>query len=506
MELFTYDFDDPDIKPQLTLLLPYNRDNDSYLQQNFPEFKKLGLIEVKKADLALHQTITVSSKRKVARIVKAMLSNPECNSPANERVISHLTEIDEHLTRVLAEKKPAHRPPKSKNYASYIPINEKVKRDPEVPKSLHKVIKVKKESKATIDILKIMDSGGRITEIEAFNALCYRLLLNDRTPMVRSVHDDEGNRIGVLSTEIADFQSLHEYYLSQAKQTGFLKSPSQTHLIESGIGRILAAAYCEEENDLSGANIGYDALKIKAYKIDHDQATWPFTAKYLGVNPSRPQQSNGRCRGVKPIDAFPVTQRDLNEFPYLMDAKPRSFPDECDSKILDLVGIKENAEFNADVQLVFLKRILITEQIYRNIAAMTIGSPSLQQRLVAHKTQRGELLKKALLKNEKFCNFMIENPNLKEQLRYEFGQYNDDFNITSLLRINLEELSAHYESIMEKINSQSKCINEENYAKKSIKLCDCSSSFFKADLPFPAHKERESRVLHVISNIAGTNF
>ncbi|WP_412755894.1 hypothetical protein [Legionella bozemanae] len=309
--------------------------------------------------------------------------------------------------------------------------------------------------KSTIEILKTEESGRRVTEIEAFNGMCYRLLLNDRTPRVRSVHDNQGNRVGVISRAIDNFQSLHDYYLNQKKQFGYLRSPPQMNLVKSGIGRILGAAYTEEENDLHGGNIGYDPINLISYKIDHDQATWPITSKYQNKNPNKPlYKDNERAYGIKPKDAFPITQRDITNFPHLRDAKPRNFPDETDSGILNLPGIEDNPDFIKDVFSVFLKRALFNEQIYRAIANETIENPKLREELVAHKTRRSELLKEELVKNKKFLNFLIENPDLKNQIIGEFREYNADYNEDSPLRLDLEDLGNKFDILVEQTSEQ----------------------------------------------------
>ncbi|MBA2652644.1 MAG: hypothetical protein H0U73_10315 [Tatlockia sp.] len=471
IEIFLYDIEDLTIKPNLTLILPNNEDNDKYLNEYLPDLKSLGCVEVTSKFI---QVLTITSQRKVALALKIIRSSPEHNLLENEVLFEKFKVVEDHLA-VLINEKSAAPPPKSKNFANYHLIEEDLRREPGTTPPRHKVVKVQKENDAKVEIFKIVGSGRRITEIEAFNALCFRLLLNDRTPMVRSVHDKDGNRKGVLSTEIDNFQSLHDYYLKQQAQTGVMASPPQKDLVKSGIGRILGAGYSEEENDLSGANIGYDPINLKTYKIDHGQATFPFTSKYVGKDPNKRQQSSGRGHGVKPTDIFPITQRDINVFPHLIDAKPLNFPDLCDAKLLDLIGIENDPEFIADVFIVFVKRVLVSELIYRNIAAMTISCPSLQEKLVAHKTKRGALLKEELLKNEKFCKFIHENPNLKEQVMNEFRDYNDDFNICSRLRINLAELNKNYDDFIEQIRSS-------NETKESLVSTEYSSSFFKNGL------------------------
>lgn len=446
-EIYTHEdslpqhIDLPEKKPFIILVIPDNSPNNQYLEHHFPLFQKLGYTDV----IDQSKILTITSKRKVEIVINAILSSVDYNHSQNEELLNKLRLMQQELTQI---KKPKMLPPKSKSSANYHSVNAQIIREKQAPTPNHSAKKVKKDDKPAIEILKIEGSGRKITEIEAFNGISYRLLLNGRTPRVRSVHDAKGNRVGVLSREIEHFQSLHDYYLKEKKKTGRMCSPKQRDLVKSGIGRVLAAAYCEEENDLHGGNIGYDPIEIKAYKIDHDQATWPLTSKYRGINPNKPYYGSIRVHGIKPKDAFPITQRDITNFPYLKDAKPRAFPDKADNALLDLNGIENDPNFIKDAFSVFLKRALFDEQIYRPIANATIGSPKLREELVAHKSERSALLREELIRNEKFLNFLIDNPNLKAQIMDEFREYNNDYKEDSSLRLNLDALGNKFDALV----------------------------------------------------------
>lgn len=428
------DMEQPKKHPFIILTLPANRANSLYLLQNFPLFKKLGYSEVQNRT----QILTITSKRKVGIVIRSILSSPDYNHEQNAELLHRLLVLEEELSKTEIDHRP---PPRSKNGEQYVYVDEKIERKKNAPQPNHSVEKVKKIGKDTVEIFKFDGTGRRITQIEAFNGIAYRLLLNDRTPKVRSVHDRFGNRIGVFSREIKNFQSLHDYYIKQEEATGEMRSPPQRVLVKLGIGRILGAAYAEEENDLHGGNIVYDPIYKKIYKIDHDQATWPITSKYRNLNPNKPiSKKEERPYGVKPIDAFPITQKDINNFPFLYDAKPNHFPDEADDRTLDLEEIDNYPEFNKDVFSVFLKRALFDEQIYRAIANETIENKKLQEELVTHKTERSEILRKELIKNRKFLYFILDNPDIKEQILHEFQEYNDDYEENSPLRLNINDL------------------------------------------------------------------
>lgn len=324
-----------------------------------------------------------------------------------------------------------------------------IRKNPDTPAPSHSVSLLKKNKNNKIQVYK-SNVDKKITEIEAFNGLCYRLLLNDRSPKVRCVYNEYGLRDGIISEAILNFQSLHDYYVNHRDERDELQSPSQSDLIKSGIGRILAAAYCEEENDLHGGNIGYDPDLKKAYKIDHDQATWPLTCIDAKKDPDRVETNEAhRNFGLKPTEAFPITQHDLSHFPHLRDATPKNFPDLTDSEILDLKGIENDENFQKDVYLTFLKRIVLSREIYKNAAEATIHSKKLQERFVAHKNSRTTLLKNELVKNENFIRFLIKNPDIKLELLAEFTIYNQEFSKEDkkILRVNLESVSSEFDNI-----------------------------------------------------------
>ncbi|CDZ77150.1 Subversion of eukaryotic vesicle trafficking A [Legionella massiliensis] len=433
----------PEKKPFIILTLPADSSHINYLARNFPLFKQLGYSEIQGAT----QILTITSNRKVSLVINAILASPDYNHDENTELLSSLRSIEQRLAK---PKNSKALPPKSKAQENYKPVNAPIVRESGAPEPSHSASKVTKGDGSPIEILKTEKSGRRITEIEAFNGMLFRLVLNDRTPKVRSVHDADGNRVGVLSRAIDNFQSLHDYYLKQQQLTGAMRSPPQADLVKAGIGRILAAAYFGEERDMHGGNVGYDPVAKIASKIDHDQASWPITSKYQNRNPNKVSTDLGeREYGVKPKDTFPITQRDISNFPHLVDAKPRNFPEWTDSRLLDLSGIENHPEFVKDVFSVFIKGALFDAKIYRAIAKETLQNPKFQERMVAHKTRRSEILKEELTKNEKFLDFLLDNPNIKDQIIAELGEYNNDYKEGSPLRLDLVDLANKFDELVQ---------------------------------------------------------
>src|SRR5205085_3533671 len=126
-------------------------------------------------------------------------------------------------------------------------------------------------------LIKFNIYGRSISEIEAFNGFCYQILLGDRHPDVASAYDEHGDRIGVTSRLIPDFQSIHNY----VKNHNVINTDT---LLNKKIIDIWVAAYVEEETDLHFNNYGFNQ-KGEFVKIDNDRSTWALTSKYIKIHP-----------------------------------------------------------------------------------------------------------------------------------------------------------------------------------------------------------------------------
>lgn len=286
-----------------------------------------------------------------------------------------------------------------------------------------------------IYIFKHFDCGRKITELEAFNGYCYRLLLNHRTPKVRSVRNEKGKRIGVFSSIIPNFKSLHDHYLLDKR----IISPKA--LIAAGIGRILAAAFLENENDLHGGNVSYDMVSKVCYKIDHDQANYLRTEKYLH---EKRKHHDPMCISVENIENFPFLNGcDARNFLSAEDATSKALWEEDENGQL----IKDNKDLIKDAYTVFLKRVLLKLAVYADIIEATVASFDTQVKLIEAKERQSILLEDALLKSKKFVNFMLENPGLKQEIIAEFDEYNKDYKkADEPLRIDLKAIAKAFDA------------------------------------------------------------
>lgn len=413
----------PRKEPYLVLVFEDNSENQAEYKKNLSDFRRLGHIYNGYGKIS----IVITGNGKVSKAIHTLQAIYKNN---NDETFKEL----QNYSNKLNKKPPSKELPRKGRPASTYAVVGSITSDSSASHVTKKVQHTNKSNKTKDGVFKTETFGRRITEIEAFNAICFRLLLNDMTPKVHAVYDEQGNRLGSESSIIENFHSL---------DNKFLPPPSIEDLAEAGMGRILAADYTEEENDARSGNMAYNPVTKKLHKFDHDQATWPITSTYAGIDPLVRNISNG---GLAPVNAFPVTQSDFDTFPYLTNAKPFNFPTKDNSRI-NLNGIEKIQKFKDDVHLTWLKRILIGTDVYQRAAEATITSPKLRERLVNHKAQRTALLRSELLKNPNFLQYVASKPNLKNEVLAEFERYNQEYKDASPLRVDLNEIERNFSAL-----------------------------------------------------------
>lgn len=266
-------------------------------------------------------------------------------------------------------------------------------------------------------------------EIEAFNGLCYRMLIGEHAAKVRGVHDDSNSTIAVVSKLIPEYVSFYRYYKLNNK-TGV----STEEFIKLKFPQILVAAYCEEENDLNAENFGFGRNKegeIISVKIDHGESTYPVISQQRDIPVKR---------------QFTITPHDIIHFPRLKDAVPSIFVHEYPKQLLDVDELIHNKDFIAQKYYSFLKRILIDDQNYIEIAKATVNSEALREELVADKIERTFLLKTTLLAIPEFRQYIIQNPSVIHQIIQEFREFNHEIKKPGdqLLKIEIEKVNSKF--------------------------------------------------------------
>ncbi|MCE0724146.1 MULTISPECIES: hypothetical protein [Legionella] len=266
-------------------------------------------------------------------------------------------------------------------------------------------------------------------EIEAFNGLCYRMLLGEHAAKVRGVHDDSNATIAIVSKLIPDYLSFYSYYKQNNK-----RGVSTEDFIKLKFPQILVAAYCEEENDLNAENFGFGRNKegeVISVKIDHGESTYPVVSQQRDVPAKSP---------------FIITANDIVNFPRLKDAGPAIFVHEYPKKLLDVDELVHNEHFISQKYYSFLKRILIDDLNYMEIAKATVSSEELRKQLVADKIERTFLLTTTLIAIPEFRQYINQNPLVIDQIIKEFREFNDEIRKPEdkLLRIDTQKVYSKF--------------------------------------------------------------
>ncbi|KTD40788.1 hypothetical protein [Legionella parisiensis] len=119
-------------------------------------------------------------------------------------------------------------------------------------------------------------------------------------------------------------------------------------------------------------------------------------------------------------------KEDIINFPRLKDAGPAIFVHEYPKRLLDVDELVHNEQFISQKYYTFLKRILIDDLNYMEIAKATVTSEPLREQLVADKIERTFLLKTALISIPEFRQYINQNPSVIEQIIKEFREFNDE--------------------------------------------------------------------------------
>lgn len=424
-------------KSHIIFVLSGNNPNLSYIRNN--KLTKLGTVDLINKNLIL----TVKSDRNVIQAIDIFLK--ETTYYYDKELSENLIAYKEACEKRLEQKPQKQLPLKSKLYDEF--------KEQSTQSTTNNTIKrmVKKNNPTKQYIHKNNPSGRSILEIEVFNGFCYRLLLGERHPKVRGVHNSQGDRAGLISKVVMKFKSFHDLIMFY-DELGESSLP-QENLLKSEIVKVWVAAYVEEENDLHGGNygIGPDGFCVK---IDDDQSTWPLTSQYSEVDPKKGNYGYS----VAPNAAFPVTEGDILDFPKLKDAKPRNWPDRSDSGAIQFNDLVKENKFIEDKYYMFLKRILIPNEVYENIG-LTISSDKKRKQFVDHKCNKTNELKTVLLNIKEFQDYVIQNPNVIKQIKFEFSEYNKAYKKSGdlFLRVNLNQIDQNFNDI-----------NFEIYCKRPI--------------------------------------
>lgn len=262
-----------------------------------------------------------------------------------------------------------------------------------------------------------------MVSIEASAADFYRFIGSpEMTPKVRVVQESPESAPWVGSKKIADFSNAY----SLTQKGNFFQA---TKGKERELARILVAAFVLEESDLHDGNWGIDKRSKKVVKIDHNLSICPISAKL-----SNYYYENG-VEKVDRLTSHPnmiysaaeyfslISTADIRSLPKFTDAVPPNQP-----RGLETLKLAEDQEFITWKYFYFLKSLLLTDHIIKNIISDHSIDQAKDEQFHAHVKARIAALKEVLLDMPEFRQFMINKiPSLMSELRDEIKAYNKEF-------------------------------------------------------------------------------
>lgn len=145
---------------------------------------------------------------------------------------------------------------------------------------------------------------------------------------------------------------------------------------------------------------------------------------------------------IKPHESFPLTERDIVNFPNTQDAKPINWAyrtefereNNIHQNMAGLDGIEHNPKFMKQKYFYFLKRALLSPEIIKGIGQATISDDSntLRQKHVDMQIRRMEELRNLLPNIPQFREYFNKFKNdYLAQLIDEATNYNAQFKVKS---------------------------------------------------------------------------
>lgn len=447
----------PKKTPYIIFELPKTDENIDYFDRlDEINFSILGFEKKKSGNYFL----IITGHNKVIKAIELFLTLKEYQNKENESLFSQLNEYKKQCIKAQNEKVKNPVPFKSKLIDRFTIANKIENQNP-----INYINLIKQNYTSKEFIYKTNFHNRKITEIEAFNGFCYRMLLGKQHPKVRGLHDTAGHRAGIIVEKIPGFQNIREY-ITLNKIYTFPKEK----IISSELLKVWAAAYTEEETDLHYDNYGFDKNGL-CVKIDDDRSTWPLTAKYAKVNPE-----TGDMNYEPPISSWPITSNDISNFPAITDAKPYHWMDRlANSQIFNkkmIENIKANNECQKQKYHIFLKRILIPDSVYEGIGLATIASKKTRTLFVNHKIERTNKLKNVLMDELGFQDYIINNFDAIKKIMNEFDEYNKDYSKSTdnYLKINLVAVKNAFLEIKQEIYNKRNLILPDNEIESTHSL------------------------------------
>lgn len=421
-------------------------------------------------------TYTIIGAAKIKRTIDLFLSLPEYKNSTNKKLKIELSNFQNECLKAIEKNKKDKLPTKAEDIENFTRLNNGFFGKKTIDENCsHDVYKIKHNETGRVYIFKKNATGRMISEIETFNGMCFKLLLDKQHPDVIAVRNAKGERLGVACEEIKGFKSVYDTADSGTAIT-FEK------VVKSKMVKVWASAICEEEDDLHAGNYGFDKNGL-CVDIDNDRATWPGTYKYTGVTAA------GSEHRPKPNSCFNTTAEEIKNFPFLTTTKPNNFLFDKKSgravypfgeALNTLYQIKQNGwkgrnakeqnlldEFNKDKYQVFLKRILTPDEVYRGIAERTLSTEHKRNEYVDYKIAKREHLTKELLKLPEFRDYLhtYGKQSIRE-IMHEFNNFNNEYKDDANIQVNLNKINNNYQQVFAEVNKRHPLVVNQRQVKQ----------------------------------------
>lgn len=389
--------------------------------------------------------LLVRGDHKILKAIEVFCNIPFYNNIMNHTLITHL---EEYKRKSVLKKKTRQPPTGSKLESDFVKTDEIVETESLLieQKSFNETYIVrKKQNEKKKFVFKLNFSKRVLSELEAYNAACYRLLLGkNHHPKVYSVHNTKNERVAIISKWVEGFQTM-------LAPSGYSTKKAYTELlIASRAIKVWTAAYIREESDLNDTNYGI-CKNGYCVKVDDGHSAWPISSMFNFTHPKNGISSTS----IPPAEAFPVTQSDIRTLPRLKYAHPIRFPDRNRHPLIDLDALIQNEKVQEDKYYIFLKEILLSKKEYEAISIVTISSPRIRRKSVKRDCKKIDALREALLGMPEFKQYLEKNTGVINEIINDFNVYNLEFKKEEqqALRINTADIQQRFNSLYSEIMS-----------------------------------------------------
>lgn len=340
---------------------------------------------------------------------------------------------------------PEKAPPSSLHFAELVYCGEaEVKSSHDVKKMC---IVTKAEEGSIVYFKRCNESYPPIlAQIEAAGSSSMRISRGNNAARVRPVVDTEGNVVGVASYEIATFEPLSKESLSAGV------------MVRMGIIDELVARYTRMEDDLHGDQMGI-AKDLGIVGIDFDELWYSdITVEIKG-----PRAINNGILAPLPQDLFPVTDKDIDSFPYIKDAQPCHWPTKNPNNLAFWKRFPNRKEFiklatdSMAIQqkyYAFLKDLLIDPKDHIKIMAPSFskdeeGRAMIEKMKLCVEKRWDHQIMDGMIQNRGFRRFIVRNKTAILKILDHFKKYNREV-AENGVEIKLEKVVKRFHNIVRK--------------------------------------------------------